>query len=441
MSHLPGSLRLNTFQTVIRQWEAMHPHNAVQFMQVAGVADLDACEFTWQMTLHELGLGKVSTDGVSYWHEVWDGQPPAPLVQVVESSLEEHLAAALNRGFARNADLPYRPFILQQAESFYMGIVYRQWVADSVSVRLLMREWFLRIFEPHRARRKLVTLIGGSRARGPRLGNSPARLLRVGVEAAKWLSEARRLRQPPSLEESGGPLAGSPPPANVLNVSLRLHPLPHSLINGLLTCARVEGVTFNDLILAVLARALHEVCPASDPARQDLALATSVDLRPYVPADLSEAFGSLLTYPAIVCPGEKLGNFRSLLLHIARQNHALKNFRELAIRITLMRMAAWRTRRLCGAAMLEFYRRRAPLMGASTNVNMNRSWAAAHHPHPILGYHRLSSPSPAMPVVLSATTLGNTCNLALTWRPALLPGDRAESLLQHVSAGLAALTT
>ena len=41
-----------------------------------------------------------------------------------------------------------RPFIIEEAGSFHMGVVYQHWLADSASIRMLLREWFVRVYDP-----------------------------------------------------------------------------------------------------------------------------------------------------------------------------------------------------------------------------------------------------------------------------------------------------
>ncbi len=431
MAYVPGSLRLNVFQTLVRQWETLHPHNAAQMLQIEGTADPELCEFAWQSSLMDLGLGRVSTDGIYYWHEVWDGRPAAPLVEMPASdtSIEQYLAAGLNRGFSRSADLPYRPLILQKDGHYFIGIVYQQWVADSVSIRLLLREWFLRIHQPQKAKHKLLPLAGGSRARGPAAGASPVRLLKGLCEAAVWFRRSRRLRRFPAAAQAGD-----------LTLAFKLHTLPDGLIDQLLAYARAEGVTFNDLLLAVLAPICHRQFPAAHPQRRpDLALATSVDLRPYMPADLSETFGSLLAYTNVTCPAEEMGDFRRLLLGVARQNRRIKDVRALASRMMLMRFCERIGRHRIGRELIDFYRRRIPIAGAVTNVNLNRSWAVGFHPSPILSYFRVSSPGPTVPFVLAASTLGSRLNIAMTWRPSTLKDDHAAQIAMEFTDALMSL--
>ena len=49
---------------------------------------------------------------------------------------------------------PFRPFVLDNGDgSYYVGVIYHHWVADSVSIRTVLREWFVRVHDPQRASR------------------------------------------------------------------------------------------------------------------------------------------------------------------------------------------------------------------------------------------------------------------------------------------------
>ena len=61
--------------------------------------------------------------------------------------------------------------------------------------------------------------------------------------------------------------------------------------------------------------------------------------------------------------------------------------------------------------MVEFYRKRMPLAGGISNVNLNRSWAGEFHPEPLLDYIRVSPTGPLMPLVFTPTTLGKKMHL------------------------------
>ena len=46
--------------------------------------------------------------------------------------------------------MPFRPFTVPGKGSHHLGVIYQHWVADSVSMRMVLREWFCRLFDPRK---------------------------------------------------------------------------------------------------------------------------------------------------------------------------------------------------------------------------------------------------------------------------------------------------
>ena len=148
--------KLNVFQRLVRQWDALHPYNAAQFMLLAGAADPARLEGAWRETLCDLGLGRLNSAPGRYRFESVNGDVEMYGVARVRSrqaGLEAHITSELNRRFAPD-EYPLRPFVIDGEDgSHHVGVVYHHWVADSASIRLLLREWFYRAYDPPRARR------------------------------------------------------------------------------------------------------------------------------------------------------------------------------------------------------------------------------------------------------------------------------------------------
>jgi len=80
--------------------------------------------------------------------------------------------------------------------------------------------------------------------------------------------------------------------------------------------------------------------------------------------------------------------------------------------------------------VIEFYRKRVPLAGASSNVNLNRCWASKYASGPVLDYIRVAPTGPMTPLVFATTTLGNHLSIGLTYRSAIIPPSQA-AILGH----------
>src|SRR5437773_331558 len=80
--------------------------------------------------------------------------PPALLLKITSPS--SSIAASTIR-----PSPPFRPFVLRGDGFYYAGVIYHHWVADSVSIRTVLREWFVRLFDPKNSIHRAVQLADG----------------------------------------------------------------------------------------------------------------------------------------------------------------------------------------------------------------------------------------------------------------------------------------
>jgi hypothetical protein len=421
---------LNLFQRLVLQWDKLHPYNAAQILKVAGPADADALVAAWQETLNGLGLGRVHVKGHILQHQALNGELQRyPVHRLAPgASLTDFISEQLNRPFDDAHEPPFRPFILDAGDHHYAGIVYHHWVADSVSIRMLLREWFLRLHRPALARRTPFEHPHGGywSIFGP--GRANWALTDGVLSSVRWSSRNRRVAR---IEHPG---------YTDFDCRFALHEVGGGLVPALLAFARANGATLNDLFLALVAEVCHRFVPLrKTPRRTDLALGTIVDLRPYARRDLSDTFGLFLGFTSTLCRPDDLCDFPRLLRTTAAQSRMHKNSGVPLSSPVRMLAGLAVSRFLPREKIVEFYRKRVPLAGGISNVNLNRTWAADFHPTPLLDYIRVSPTGPMMPLVFTPTTLGEHLHFGLTYRPSLIPPDRACQMAQHFTHRLRSL--
>src|SRR5260370_36431427 len=113
--------RLNVFQRLVRQWDTVHPYNAAQVLRLRGKPDLLTIRRAWHSTLATLGLGPVCVRGRQFHFEAVNGNAVKYNVPLVAAEVPpcEHISAELKRSFDNDAELPLRPFIVEEE-----GVVY-----------------------------------------------------------------------------------------------------------------------------------------------------------------------------------------------------------------------------------------------------------------------------------------------------------------------------
>ena len=385
--------RLNVFQRLARTWDVVHPYNAGQACRVAGAFGADGTARAWRASLDLFGLS---------------GSPPLRLSGTDTcSDLSRHFSRELNRHFAEG-EPPFRPFVQDAGGSQWLGVVYRHWVADSFSVRLLLREWIGRTLGE--------TAGEDARYRGSLL-DSGGGIIPAALAALRRHGEYRRCRKVMPI----GALA--------CRVSARMLDTPPGLAPPLLAYARGRGVKLNDVFLAALVEACDRFVPTQPrPGRANLAVSTVTDLRPTCPRGERDRFGCHLGFGGVVCRSRDLARWDHLLRRVASCT-AADRAAGFAKTSTLWMIAAelggWVTP---PHRLYNFYRKEAPFVGGISNVNLRGSWFDRNHPGVVLDYVRVSPTGPIVPVVLNVTTLGDDLRLSMTYRSNLLNGWTAAEL-------------
>jgi hypothetical protein len=418
MTAAPTHAPLNVFQKVILQWERVHPYNGAQVMTLTSSPPADDLEAAWDAALHSLGLGELHLDRGSYYYNGARTPQPPPVPAVPAGvSLDDHLSGELNRPFPEGA--PFRPFVRRHpaGAGCDLGVVYRHVVADSVSVRMLIREWFARLFDPARAvdRPAALPRHGYWRHLGPSHAGwtLPGALLSV----PRTFSRFRRVRRPDTRKTTD-------PRTRFLHL-----PAPTGLPRALRDAASRRGATAHDLFLAAAAVACREHLPFRNvPRRTNLAVGSIVDLRPYSDADLSGTFGLFLGLSHVFCTPADLRDPDRLVRTISAQTRLHKSTRAAASGIVWMYLSTLTRRLVDEDRAYHFYCKHMPLAGGVSNVCLDRTWIADHHPAPLAGYTRMSPTGPMVPIAFTPTSLRDGLSVGLTFRPAVVAPPVANTI-------------
>lgn len=417
------SAPLNVFQRLIRKWETVHPYNAAQAMELRGQADTERWQNAWDESLAAMGLGlPVVEDNHLRFQPLKTSQPV--MVLPPEVTFEAHVSAGMNHPFG-NGEMPFRPFIKQIDGSYFAGLVYQHWLADSVAVRLILREWFARVYEPQLARDRALRLAD----QGYWSHFGPHRIdWRMDHSAWSALRQFSRFRSVRRLKSGG---------STDYSQAFIARGTTDGIVPRLTAFSRERGIKLNDLFLA----AMMEQCARHLPfrttrRRRDLALATIVDLRRTDRNNMDEIFGLFLGFTNVIVREGDIGDFDRLLGAIHRQNQLNRQTHAAAASTGWLTLSLLLSRGLAVGKSYHFYRKHMPLAGGISNVNLAHTWAGARHPDPILRYVRASPTGPMIPIAFTPTTLGDDLHIALTYRQAVLDARAAglmmEGLIQRL---------
>lgn len=409
------SAPLNIFQRTQRLWDTLHPYNAAQAMELASPHDADAIAAAFNRAVDDLRLGEFVVTGGRYTIEPRRGD-----VELIRSDqpLAPLLTEQMNRPFDAQRSMPFRPFVCREENGAQaIGLIYQHWPADSVSIRMLMRQWLLRLID-HDAPPVPIALPEGGLFHyfgSPIAGWS---LMQQTWEIFGFSSRMKRMRR---IEC----------PSAARDVEVFLRRMRTGLIHAIHGRARREGYTVGDVFVAALAEACSKHGPnAPTDRRPDLALGTIVDLRGRASRVPKNVFGLFLGFTTSIFAYDTLYRFDALLKSARRQRlmHVCRRSAEASQLNLTIGLAIARALRRPGK-LLEFYRKRLALSGGISNVNLTHDWAGELHPSVIRRYHRASPIGPMMPLVITPTTLGEELSVCCTFRRALAPHGRPTDVL------------
>ena len=183
-----------------------------------------------------------------------------------KTCLNTHLGRGLNEPFDDPDEPPFRPFLLQGENSCQIGVVYRHWVADSVSVRLLLREWFAWMFDETMARNRPL------RTRSPGYWELFSGRIRLDETALGLFRSHMRFRRVLKIRTPG---------KTGYDVSVALHDCPTAWPSP---CGSplAGGIHGRRPAPCRVAEACHQHLPMQQrPTRRDLSVGSIIDLRPH----------------------------------------------------------------------------------------------------------------------------------------------------------------
>lgn len=408
-------IRMNLFQQLTRCWDQIHPYNAAQVMRLTLSCSAHDAQTAWNATLRHLALGHVEVAHQHYRH--CPGH--STLIQLPPGiDPETFVAEELNTPFATAAS-PFRPFIQCDQQGMLAGIIYHHWAADSVSIRLLMREWFFRLTGEGQPRVTPVPMLSDNMAQ-PAEPLSAA--LRGTLRLMCSLKSVRRL--PVSMSTD-------------LQVGHRVLNLPKGTGQSLHRAAHAHGVKVTDLLLCTIAELCHRYLPPAPKHRPNLALGTIRDARPNTFIADPDAVGAALAFSSIICPANTLTDRAALLQKIAHQTAEFRNRRNTRSRDLDLRLALFTVNLVGQRRAMEFFRKRMPFSAGLSNVDLSRTWVT-DYPHLLTDFYRVSPAGPALPLVITPTTVGERFNISLTWRKRVLTPAAIDALANDLQSSLAA---
>ncbi|MGA8034044.1 MAG: hypothetical protein WCB48_16790 [Casimicrobiaceae bacterium] len=413
MSRLPG--RLNLFQATMLDWRDQHPYVAVHALRLGGPLDRDALVGAIGKELERLGLTGLELDRARRRY-AWHGGPASVSLQVIDAGsdwrarLEQEIERLMNAPFERDGRVdPFRFFVLTIADAFFLGLAYDHFIAGGDSIVALMNVIVAR-YAGHP--RDGATLDRYPRTHWPLFARHPLQVARAMTRMPAMAQSCRRTMRPRyrSIEDGHNGFA--------------LFALEAPDYAALRAAARRWGVTFNDVLLALLLLAQANRSPERLQAarRRKLAVASIVNLRDAHGDAAKDAFGQFLSSLRVSHPVPPGTTLESLAKDVHAQTSRIKHER-----LYLATLLAMRIDRVIGHFQTPrqragIYAKSYPVGAGTSTLNVDALW----HPvdsAPVPLYLRGVPTGPLAPIVLAATTSNETMHAGVSWRTSAVARD------------------
>ena len=389
----------------MRQWTALAPYNAGHIMRVSGAPDLGRWRAAFTAVLKTLGLTEPIPIGLS------------------ALALDQKIIQELNCPFVPGR-LPLRAFVvMDQEESYLVGVIYDHWYADSPSLRALMQRVFVHYSGD--GEDLPVLRVAGDDEEGSEHSYFGFRALISCFRDYFRHRRACRIHLRDPLDFDAG------------FFSVRF---PDGVIDHIRAYAKKYGATVNDVFLATASQTLGKFTaeqrksePSPRAKRDRVALATAVDLKPRS-AKNADDFGFFVGYFTVVHDRPEVQPLPELVAATARETSASKSAVR-ALEFTWgLRIARWiwdwssRPR-----FKAQFFQKGLPFLAGISNVNLTGSWADQEKTPEIgrpmvLDYFRVSPVGPLVPLVFTFTTIRDHLSLCVTYRTTAFSQNQAEGI-------------
>ncbi len=417
----PG--RMNAFQRVMYQWSDLHPYNAVHAYRIARPLHVERLRESIGRVYRQVGFGFAETDSAGYWyrHDL-DACPPLEILDGAddaEAVLGELFARELNTPFARPRCRPMRfSAVAAGPADHYVCIGYNHWVADSVSARLLARRvlnLYLNLGIPEEPPPELYPATYRE-VFAPRL--SRLRVVRALGQALWQVLWRKRICRVPYTSVTCFP------------VGYAMTTTVDGTVDRVRHFAKSLGATVHDVMLAALARAMAENMPrrATGDGSRPMALGTIVDTRGDSVLDLSNTFGTFLSFYGVNFLAEPGARLADVTRQVTALTRPIKLQRDYLAALPQMRIFSlvWP---LLNARRKAYYARLAvPMTAGISNVVVRDPWLTAPQ-SPIVDYLRGSPTGPMLPLTAAVTTVGNRINIGMTYRQTGFTASRLQAIL------------
>ena len=400
--------RLNLFQATMLRWRALYPYNAVHVVRVLRPLDTVRLTAAVHGQLEDFGLTGLRLNARQRTYE-WTGGPATGEIQFLAASgdartqVDQEIERQLNAPFAADGGIePFRFFVIDGGDSFYLGLAYDHFVAGGDSIVHLLRAI---VDHGH----------GGERVPAPQLYPPTYRALfaRQTLPFLKGLTSlpglaagCRRAFRPRYVSAADG-----------YNAYTRFE-VDAAQQAGLDRVATAWGVSRNDLWLAILLKTMAGLAPQrfAAPRRRSLAVASIVNVRRDMGAASANAFAPMLASFRVAHPVPDGLSMHDLARAVHEQTKRIKTGKIYLQTLLALGVVAQEWRFLSEAQRQRFFAKHYPVVAGMTPLNVDSLWMSGGGGAAVLEYVRGVATGPLAPMILGLTNAGGAVAVGIAFR-------------------------
>jgi hypothetical protein len=412
--------KLNLFQTMVLRWRELHPYVAVHMVRIGHRLETAPLKECIAERLEAAGLARIELDRRRKRFEFRPGPATIELTVLAGGAEPDRVACAeierqLNGAFpAEGTFTPFRFFAIDAGSTFDLGIAYDHFIAGGDSIAVLLERlvagyahdssgadapWTPRRY-PSTYRRLFLRDLGYS--------------LRGLVRLPAMVASCRRSARAPCRSDR---------PASNGFLSLRI---PEREASALVRTAKAWEVTVNDLLLALLLRALAAVVPRqANHGRSELGVASIVNLRGEFESDANNTFGLFLASLRVSHPVPEGIELKRLADDVHAETARVKKEKLYLQTLLALGWSALAWRFLNPSRRRRFLAKHYPIWAGLTSLNIDALWRERAAFAAPLEYVRAVPTGPLAPMAFAITTFHGAMQVGVSFRIADIDAELA----------------
>jgi hypothetical protein len=209
--------------------------------------------------------------------------------------------------------------------------------------------------------------------------------------------------------------------------------------SAVLRAAKSWHVTLNDLVLSMLLRAIQTVVPRRGGDRNEIGVASIVNLRGEFESDANDTFGLFLASLRISHPVPPGIELRRLAQDVHAETERIKREKLYLQTLLALGWTAVTWRFLTPERKRRLLAKHYPIWAGVTSLNIDPLWSGASAPDTPTDYVRAVPTGPLAPLAFAITTFRGAMQIGVSFRTADVSPETAQTIADNLVSQIRAV--